>query len=124
MLSVYPSNYHNADSDAFYYHNIITLIMKLIRYDALSRKLHTQESEGTKSSERAENVEVVILMMIVIILIDDGDYLDEDCGYFDDDRDYFDEDCDYFDDDRDYFDEGTSKRAENVEVIIMRPHRS
>ena len=32
--------------------------VKLIRYDALSRKLHTQESEGTKSSERAENVEV------------------------------------------------------------------
>merc|ERR550532_461704 len=28
------------------------------KYDALSRKLHTQESEGTKSSERAENVEV------------------------------------------------------------------
>ena len=68
VLSVYPSNYH-ADCDAFYYHNIITLIMKLIRYDALSRKLHTQESEGTKSSERAENVEVVILMMIVIILM-------------------------------------------------------
>ena len=33
---------------------------KITRYDALSRKLHTQESEGTKSSERAENVEVVI----------------------------------------------------------------
>jgi len=28
------------------------------KYDALSRKLHTQESEGTKSSERAENVEM------------------------------------------------------------------
>ena len=30
----------------------------LSRYDALSRKLQTQESEGIKSSERAENVEV------------------------------------------------------------------
>ena len=45
--------------------------MKLFRYDALSRKLHTQESEGTKSSERAENVEVGDLG-------DGHDYLDGD----------------------------------------------
>ena len=28
------------------------------KYEALARKLQTQESEGVKSSERAENVEV------------------------------------------------------------------
>ena len=33
----------------------------LSRYDALSRKLQTQESEGIKSSERAENVEVKLI---------------------------------------------------------------
>ena len=37
-----------------------------LRYDALSRKLQTQESEGVKSSERAENVEVAILIILVI----------------------------------------------------------
>ena len=76
--------------------------MKLFRYDALSRKLHTQESEGSKSSERAENVEVGDL--------DDGhDYPDGDLG---DGGDYLDGDHD------DINAEGTkpSERAENVEV--------
>ena len=29
------------------------------KYEALARKLNTQETEGIKSNERAENVEVV-----------------------------------------------------------------
>ena len=30
------------------------------KYEALARKLNTQETEGIKSNERAENVEVVL----------------------------------------------------------------
>ena len=35
------------------------------RYEALARKLNTQETEGVKSNERAENVEVYKLTLIL-----------------------------------------------------------